>query len=74
MSLDSDIQISKLSLHVGKTLVTNRAFVGHLHVLFVAFLVDTMAARHKNHGSWRCEEVLATDRTVAVCRPLDALM
>lgn len=43
-------------------------------MLFVTFLVDAVAAVHKHNGPRRGEEILATDGTIAVCRPLDTLV
>lgn len=67
LGLNSNVQISKLALHICETLVADRALVGYFHVLFVALLMDTVTTRHKDYRPWRRKEIFAADRTVTFC-------
>lgn len=68
------VKHGKVVLHVTQGFPANGALIGgHLEV-FVAAVVDCMAARHEPDQGCGGEHVLSADGTVAVYRPLDAAM
>ena len=74
LGLDGNVQIPELAFHICETLVANRTFVRYFHVLFIASPMNTMTTSHEDYRSRRCKEVLAANRTIAFCRPFNALV
>lgn len=71
---DGHVVVAELGVHVDAALAAEGALVRRLHVLVETRLVDAVAALHEDDRLGRVEEVVAADGTVAVDRPLDALV
>jgi hypothetical protein len=67
----SPIQIPKLGLHIRDTSAADRTLVVPLGILKEAFIMNAVAASHKNNGIRGREHVLAADGTIALGNAFD---
>jgi hypothetical protein len=67
----SPIQIPKLGLHIRDTSAADRTLVVPLGILKEAFVMNAVAASHKNNGIRGREHVLAADGTIALGNAFD---
>ena len=66
LALNGSLQVSELHFHVDDASAAYRTPIRTLHVFVVAAMMDAVATPHEDNSLRRCEQVFATNGTIAV--------